>query len=34
MNKSKFSEAQNVYALRQTKSGTAVADVYRQLGVS
>lgn len=34
MMKSKFSEEQIAYALRQTESGTAVADVCRQLGVS
>jgi putative transposase len=32
--KSKFSEEQIAYALRQVESGTAVADVCRQLGVS
>jgi putative transposase len=32
--KSKFSEEQIAYALRQAESGTAVADVCRQLGVS
>jgi putative transposase len=32
--KSKFSEEQVAYALRQAESGTAVADVCRQLGVS
>lgn len=31
---SKFSEEQVAYALRQAESGTAVADVCRQLGVS
>jgi putative transposase len=34
MKKSKFSEEQIAYALRQAESGTAVADVCRQLGVS
>ncbi len=34
MKKSKFSEEQVAYALRQAESGTAVADVCRQLGVS
>ena len=34
MKKSKFSEEQIAYALRQVESGTAVADVCRQLGVS
>ena len=34
MKTSKFSEAQVAYALRQAESGTAVADVCRQLGVS
>ncbi len=34
MRKSKFTEEQVAYALRQTESGTAVADVCRQLGVS
>ena len=34
MKKSKFSEAQVAYALREAESGTAVADVCRQLGVS
>ncbi len=32
--RSKFSEEQVAYALRQAESGTAVADVCRQLGVS
>ena len=31
---SKFSEEQIAYALRQAESGTAVADVCRQVGVS
>ena len=34
MKKLKFSEEQIAYALRQAESGTAVADVCRQLGVS
>jgi putative transposase len=34
MKRSKFSEEQITYALRQTDSGTPVADVCRQLGVS
>jgi putative transposase len=34
MKRSKFSEEQIAYALRQAESGTAVADVCRQLGVS
>ena len=34
MKKSKFSEEQIAYALRQAESGTAVADVCRQLGIS
>ena len=34
MKRSKFSEEQVVYALRQEKAGTAVEDVCRQLGVS
>ena len=34
MKRSKFSEEQIAYALRQAESGTAVADVCRQIGVS
>lgn len=34
MKMSKFSEEQVAYALRQTESGTAIADVCRQLGIS
>ena len=34
MTTSKFSEEQIAYALRQAESGTAVADVRRQLGIS
>ena len=33
MKKTKFAENQITYALRQTESGTSVADVCRQLGV-
>ena len=34
MKRSKFSEEQIVYAIRQTESGTPVGDLCRQLGVS
>ena len=34
MKRSRFSEEQIAYALRQTETGTAVADVCRQIGVS
>jgi putative transposase len=34
MKRSKFSEEQVAYALRQAASGTPVGDVCRQLGVS
>jgi len=34
MKRSKFTEEQIAYALRQVESGTAPADVCRQLGVS
>lgn len=34
MKRSRYSEEQITYALRQTESGTPVADVCRQLGVS
>jgi putative transposase len=34
MKKSKFSEAQIAYAMRQAESGTAIADVCWQLGIS
>ena len=34
MKKSKFTEEQIAYALRQVESGTSPADVCRQLGVS
>jgi putative transposase len=34
MKKSKFSEEQIAYALRQVEGGTPLADVCRQIGVS
>lgn len=34
MKRSRFSEEQVAYALRQAESGTPVGDVCRQLGVS
>ena len=34
MKKSRCTEEQVAYALRQTESGTAVADVCRQIGIS
>ena len=34
MKRSRFSEEQIAFALRQAESGTPVADVSRQLGVS
>ena len=34
MKKSRFSEEQIAYALRQVESGTPVGDVCRQVGVS
>ncbi len=34
MKKSKFSEAQIVYAIRENKSGTKVAEINRRLGIS
>jgi putative transposase len=34
MKRSRFSEEQIAYVLRQTESGTPVADVCRQIGVS
>jgi putative transposase len=34
MKRSRFSDEQIAYALRQAEGGTAVADVCRQLGVS
>jgi putative transposase len=33
MKRSKFSEEQIVYAIRQAEAGTPVGDLYRQLGV-
>ena len=34
MKKSKFTEAQIVFALQQAETGTAVAEVCRKLGIS
>ena len=34
MKKSRFTEEQVAYALRQSESGTAVADLCRQIGIS
>jgi putative transposase len=34
MKRSKFSEEQITYALRQSEGGTPVTDICRQLGVS
>ena len=34
MKRSRYSEEQIAYALRQAESGIAVADVCRQLGIS
>ena len=34
MKRSRFSEEQVAYALRQVEAGTAVGDVCRQLGIS
>lgn len=34
MKKSKFSQEQIAYALRQAESGTAIAEVCRQEGIS
>jgi putative transposase len=34
MKKSRFTEEQVAYALRQAEAGTPVVDVCRQLGVS
>jgi putative transposase len=34
MKRSKFTEEQIAYALREVEGGTAVGDVCRQLGVS
>jgi putative transposase len=33
MKRSKFSEEQVAYALRQAESGTAIGDICRQLGI-
>lgn len=34
MKRSKYSEEQITYAIRQAESGTPVGDVCRQLGIS
>jgi putative transposase len=34
MKKSKFSEAQIVYAIRENESGTKGAEITRRLGIS
>jgi putative transposase len=34
MKRSRYTDEQIMYALRQVESGTAVADVCRQLGIS
>jgi putative transposase len=34
MKKSKFTEVQSAYALRQSEAGTRVEDICRQMGVS
>ena len=34
MKRSKFTEEQVAYALRQAESGTAVADICRSMGIS
>ena len=34
MKRSKFSEEQIVYAIRQAESGTSIGDLCRQLGIS
>ena len=34
MKRSKFSEEQNVYALRQAESGTPITDLCRQLWIA
>lgn len=34
MKRTRFSDEQIAYALRQAESGTAVADVCRQIGIS
>lgn len=34
MKKSKFTESQIAFALRQAEEGTSVAEVYRKMGIS
>jgi putative transposase len=34
MKRSRFSDGQIAYAIREVDSGTAVADVCRQMGIS
>ena len=34
MKKSKYSEEQIAFALRQAETGTSVAEVYRKMGIS
>ena len=34
MKRSKFSEEQIIYTLRQAESGTPIGDVCRQLGIA
>ena len=34
MKKSKFTEAQIVFAIKQSEAGVAVAEIYRKMGVS
>lgn len=34
MKKSKFTESQIVFALRQAETGVTVAEVYRKMGIS
>jgi len=34
MKKSRFTEAQIAFALRQAETGTRVAEVYRKMGIS
>jgi len=34
MKRSRFTDEQVAYALRQVDGGTAAADVYRQMGIS
>ena len=34
MKRSKFSEEQVIYALRQSEAGTPVGDICRQLGMA